>query len=117
MRRVLAETFFGITMRKLLIVSFLLLGLSARTYALNLGQILSGAGVVARGMQESENRILQNKLLELQVQEANRMAAIQQLEYQRRVKELDETHQRELRRQQQLNVETKSFPFPVDYLN
>lgn len=86
-------------------VSLLLLVISNPATALNLGQILSGAGASARGMQESENRVLQNRLLELQVQEANRMAVIQQLEYQRRLKELDEARQRELQRQQQLNVE------------
>jgi TolA-binding protein len=73
--------------------------------ALNLGQILSGAGSVARGMQESENRTLQNRMLELQIQEANRIAVIQQLEYQRRIKELDEARQMELKRQQRQNLE------------
>jgi multidrug efflux pump subunit AcrA (membrane-fusion protein) len=48
---------------------------------------------------------MRQRLLELQVEQANRMAVIQQIEYQRRIKELDEARQRELQRQQQLNVE------------
>jgi hypothetical protein len=91
--------------RVLILLSLMFLGPIKGAMALNLGQLLGGAGIVAKGMQESENRVLQNRLLELQVQEANRMAVIQQLEYQRRIRELDEAKQRELQRQQMLNVD------------
>jgi hypothetical protein len=84
---------------------FLVLEFSSQANAFNFGRAMSGAGVVARGMQEAENRALQNRLIELQLQEANRMAIIQQLEYQRRIRELNEAQQRELQRQQQINVE------------
>lgn len=74
-------------------------------WALNLGQALSSMGIIASSQREAENAVMRQRLLELQVEQANRMAVIQQLEYQRRIKELDEARQRELQRQQQLNVE------------
>lgn len=74
-------------------------------WALNLGQILSGMGIIASRQREAENEVMRQRQLELQVELANRMAVIQQIEYQRRIKELDEARQRELQRQQQLNVE------------
>jgi hypothetical protein len=74
-------------------------------WALNLGQTLSSMGIIASRQREAENEVMRQRLLELQVEQANRMAVIQQIEYQRRIKELDEARQRELQRQQQLNVE------------
>ena len=73
--------------------------------ALTFGQLMSGAGAVSNGMQQAENQALQNRLLELQVQEANRLAIIQQLEYQRRMQELDQARQQYLQRQQRENIE------------
>ena len=49
---------------------------------------------------------MQGRLLEQQVEEANRKAVIQRLEYQRQIKELDEVRQRELQLQQQFNIES-----------
>ena len=86
----------------LIVVSLLCAG---EANALNLGQFLSGMAAANQGYQEGYDRALQGRLLQLQVEQANRMAVIQQLEYQRRIKELDEARQRELQRQQQLNVE------------
>ncbi len=74
-------------------------------WALNLGQTLSSMGIIASRQREAENEVMRQRQLELQVELANRMAVIQQIEYQRRIKELDEARQRELQRQQQLNVE------------
>ena len=73
--------------------------------ALNLGGVIRGMAEVNQGYQRGYDRAMQSRLLELQVEEANRMAVIQQLEYQRRIKELGEAQQRELHRQQQINVE------------
>jgi hypothetical protein len=86
----------------LILVSLLCAG---EANALNLGQFLSGMAAANQGYQQGYDRALQGRLLELQVEQANRMAVIQQLEYQRRIKELDEARQRELQRLQQLNVE------------
>jgi len=92
-------------MRRSWAALFLLLVSTQVATALTFGQLMSGAGAVSSGMQRAENQALQNRLLELQVQEANRLAIIQQLEYQRRVQELDQVKQQYLQRQQQLNIE------------
>ncbi len=82
-----------------------LLVLPVGASALNLGGVIRGMAEVNQGYQRGYDRAMQSRLLELQVEEANRMAVIQQLEYQRRVKELDEARQKQLQRQLQLNVE------------
>lgn len=88
-----------------ILVVAILLALPIGANALNLGGVIRGMAAVNQGYQQGYDRAMQSRLLELQVEEANRMAVIQQLEYQRRIKELDEVRQRELQRQQQLNVE------------
>ncbi len=92
-------------MKKLLLCFTFLVFTADIAWALNLGQALSSMGIIASRQREAENEVIRQRLLELQVEQANRMAVIQQLEYQRRIKELDEARQRELQRQQQLNVE------------
>lgn len=99
------QIIFNLKLVNFIILCLLSLAFFGHANASNLGRILGGAGVASRGMQEAENRVLQNRLLELQVQEANRMAIIQQLEYQRRIKEHTEAQNRELQRQQQANIE------------
>jgi|GEM_PF-4579206 len=88
-----------------ILVVAILLALPIGANALNLGGVIRGMAAVNQGYQQGYDRAMQSRLLELQVEEANRRAVIQQLEYLRRIKELDEVRQRELQRQQQLNVE------------
>lgn len=52
------------------------------------GQLLSGAGQVAAGQQQAENAAMQNRMLELQVQQANRETVLRQLEYQQRMQQI-----------------------------
>lgn len=92
-------------LKKLFFCSTFLVFTADLAWALNLGQTLSSMGIIASRQREAENEVMRQRQLELQVELANRMAVIQQIEYQRRIKELDEARQRELQRQQQLNVE------------
>lgn len=92
-------------LKKLFFCSTFLVFTADLAWALNLGQTLSSMGIIASRQREAENEVMRQRQLELQVELANRMAVIQQIEYQRRIKELDEVRQRELQRQQQLNVD------------
>lgn len=66
--------------------SLLMNSLSAS--AQSFGQLLSGAGQVAAGQQQAENAAMQNRMLELQVQQANRDAMLRELEYQQKMQQL-----------------------------
>lgn len=92
-------------LKKLFLCSTFLVFTADLAWALNLGQTLSSMGIIASRQREAENEVMRQRQLELQVELANRMAVIQQIEYQRRIKELDEARLRELQKQQQLNVE------------
>lgn len=56
-----------------------LLSLPIGASALNLGGVIRGMAEVNQGYQRGYDRAMQSRLLELQVEEANRMAVIQQL--------------------------------------
>lgn len=75
-------------------VSSLLIN-SLAVSAQSFGQLLSGAGQVAAGQQQAENAAMQNRMLELQVQQANREAMLREIEYQQKMQQLRLTQERQ----------------------
>lgn len=90
---------------KLLPCFFILVFTAEIAWALNLGQALSSMGIIASRQREAENEVMRQRLLELQIQEANRRAIIQQIEFEKRIQVANQAKQIELQRQQQMNVE------------
>jgi len=58
---------------------------SINSHAESLGRILSGAGNVAKGMREAEEKELANRKNQLEIERMNREAEIQKLDYQNRL--------------------------------
>jgi ATP-dependent Zn protease len=67
-------------------ITFLLITLNAN--ALNLGQILSGAGSVGKAWNEEEQRQLENQKLQLEVDRLNREAEIERFKFQKKLQDL-----------------------------
>lgn len=76
-------------MLKVRMLSFsLALICSINSNAESFGRIISGAGVVGKAWNEEEQRRLEKRRLELEVEKMNREAEVQRLEHQRRLQQL-----------------------------
>lgn len=61
----------------------------------SIDRTLSGAGVVVKAWREEEQRQLEQRRLELEVEKMNREAEIQKLEYQRKLQQLQQPNSRD----------------------
>jgi hypothetical protein len=74
----------------LVIISSSILLASLNANSLSWGQIISGAGTVGKSWNDEEQKHLNNRRLQLEVERMNREAEIQKLEYQKRMQQLQQ---------------------------